>query len=54
VDRQQGGQEALAERGYQLHAVFTLRELLQALRRHDAIPEQTFAEVSAYLDGTAA
>lgn len=50
VDREQGGREALAERGYQLHAVFTLRELLQALRRHDAIPEQTFTEVSAYLD----
>lgn len=51
VDREQGGSAALAARGYQLHAVFTLRELLAALKRHRAIDQARYDEVSAYLAG---
>lgn len=33
LDREQGGKEELAERGYRLHSVLTLSELLATLRR---------------------
>ena len=49
IDREQGGREALAEHGYALHSVFTLREVLEALRRQEAISEERYAEVTAYL-----
>ena len=50
VDREQGGKDALAQRGYRLHAVFTLRQVLEALRRSNSISESTYGEVVAYLD----
>ncbi|MFN3648735.1 MAG: orotate phosphoribosyltransferase [Armatimonadota bacterium] len=55
IDRQQGGAEALREHGLTLHSVFTLPELLTALRKHDAISPEQFEEVRAYLErsGTA-
>ena len=49
VDREQGGREALEERGYALHSVFTLREVLESLRRQDAITEERHAQVMEYL-----
>ncbi|HEU4754298.1 MAG TPA: orotate phosphoribosyltransferase [Armatimonadota bacterium] len=49
VDREQGGRQALAQHGYRLHAVFTLREVLEALHRRGAIPEETYRAVSDYL-----
>ncbi len=52
VDREQGGREALAAHGYRLHSVFTLRELLAALRRHGAIDEATLEAVTGYLDAS--
>jgi uridine monophosphate synthetase len=53
-DREQGGDAALRDHGLQLHAVFTLRQLLEALRRQAAITEACFDEVIAYLDREAA
>jgi orotate phosphoribosyltransferase len=49
IDREQGGREALAAHGFALHAVFTLRQVLEALRRHASISEAQYAEVMAYL-----
>jgi uridine monophosphate synthetase len=49
VDREQGGRQALREAGFELHALFTLRELLASLRRQEAIGEDTYAGVVAYL-----
>ncbi len=41
IDRQQGGQAALAARGYRLHAVMTLTQLLSELEEQGRItPEQ--------------
>lgn len=54
VDRQQGGAEALAERGYRLHAVFTLRQVLESLREQEVISAEQFATVAAYLEGAGA
>lgn len=50
IDREQGGAEALAEKGYRLHSVFTLRQVLEALRRQNAIPETQYASVMDYLN----
>lgn len=50
VDREQGGRAVLAERGYQLHSVFTLRELVAALYRAGAISAEQHTAVLAYLD----
>ncbi len=49
VDREQGGRDRLSEAGYQLHAVLTLGEILDALREEDRIDAETFARVQAYL-----
>ena len=51
IDREQGGRAALAEHGYALHSVFTLREVLEALRRHEAMTEERYQEVNRYLGG---
>jgi uridine monophosphate synthetase len=49
VDREQGGAEALREAGYTLHAVFTLREILEALRRQGAVTDEQYRTVIDYL-----
>lgn len=49
VDREQGGAQVLAEKGYQLHAVFPLRKLLRILVDEGAIEPAVFTEVSNYL-----
>jgi uridine monophosphate synthetase len=51
IDREQGGAEVLAERGYRLHSVFTLRQVLEALRRKEAVPEPQYRTVLDYLSG---
>ena len=51
VDREQGGAQILAQHGYRLHAVFTLRQVLEALHRSGAISEAQFREVTEYLAG---
>jgi len=49
IDRQQGGQEDLAGRGYHLHAVLPLRLLLDALASSGHITPAQHAETLAYL-----
>ena len=39
LDREQGGKEELAERGYRLHSVLTMSELLAALQREGRITQ---------------
>jgi len=51
IDREQGGAEVLAEHGYRLHSVMTLREMLDILARQEAITPEQHAEVVDYLDG---
>jgi uridine monophosphate synthetase len=53
VDREQGGREALAAKGYVLHSVFTLREVLEALRRREVIAQDCYTRVRDYLHGGA-
>jgi uridine monophosphate synthetase len=51
IDREQGGAGILEEKGYRLHSVFTLRQVLEALRRQNAITQERYDEVTAYLAG---
>jgi len=49
IDREQGGAEYLARRGYHLHAVLRLTGVLDALRASDRITPTQHAETMAYL-----
>lgn len=49
VDREQGGRQELEGRGYQLHAVFTMTELLELYVTMRTLSEAFVSEVKAYL-----
>lgn len=49
IDREQGARESLAQAGYTLHAVVTLRALLTELHTIGAITTEQLAQVQAYL-----
>lgn len=51
IDREQGGAQVLEEKGYRLHSVFTLRQVLEALNRQGAISPEQYREVMDYLGG---
>ncbi len=50
IDREQGAQETLAAAGYRLHAVATLRELLNEWQRTGAITPAQFMQVTKFLE----
>ncbi len=52
IDREQGGAGDLAERGFRLHAVVTLSELLEALKESGRIRLDQYTDVLAYLEQT--
>lgn len=52
IDRQQGGAEDLALHGCRLHALFTLRQLLDSLLDSGRINSARHAEVTEYLQKT--
>jgi len=49
IDREQGGADVLTQRGYELHAVFKLSELLAELNRSGHVPDHQIAEVLRYI-----
>lgn len=49
VDREQGGREQVVEAGYQLHAIYTLTELLEYYVETDKIELDKAHEVKAYV-----
>ncbi len=51
IDREQGGRALLAQQGYKLHAVMTLRALLAALEAAGRISGQERADVLSALNG---
>jgi uridine monophosphate synthetase len=50
LDRQQGGQENLAGKNYNLHAVFNMAELLGTLLASGQINQKTHQEVTKFID----
>ena len=53
IDREQGGRRDLAARGYALHAVLTLREMVTALVNDGRLSAEEGIRVHRYLDGDA-
>lgn len=51
IDREQGGREELAARGYRLHAAITLRQLVDALAQEGYLADEMARRVHSYLDG---
>ena len=49
VDREQGGRQELKRAGYRLHAIFTLRQLLDFYHATGLMEETIHAEIVAYL-----
>lgn len=49
IDRQQGGQKKLSEKGYTLHSVFTLSEMLDVLEKTDRLDKSTTASVRQFI-----
>jgi uridine monophosphate synthetase len=52
IDREQGGADDLGQRGYRLHAILRLGQILDALRESGRITADQRAEVTAYLRNT--
>lgn len=50
VDRQSGAKETLAEAGYTLHAVLTLREMLDHWEATGKVPSEKITETRSFLD----
>ncbi|MDO8647704.1 MAG: orotate phosphoribosyltransferase [Candidatus Diapherotrites archaeon] len=48
VDREQGGTKELAEKGYSLHSVLTMTELLKNLKKTGKISEEQFKDLRSY------
>jgi uridine monophosphate synthetase len=51
VDREQGGRDALAAEGIQLHAVVTISEILESLKTQGLIETDMYQTVKTYLEG---
>jgi len=49
VDREQGGTEEVAKKGFVLKSVFTITEILQVLLEKEKISKEQFDSVKAYL-----
>lgn len=49
IDREQGGKEFLKERGYRLHGVFTISQMLQVLLGTGKIEKEKYDEVMKYI-----
>ncbi len=54
IDRQSGAAEALAERGYRLHAVLNLTGLLEYWEQAQSVPSEQIAAARAFLANTTA
>lgn len=50
VDREQGGAEDLGARGYQVHSVLKITDMMQQLRQAHQVSEADYARVMAFLD----
>jgi len=48
IDREQGGTKELADKGYTLHSVLTVSQLLKSLKATSKISEEQFKDLRAY------
>jgi len=54
VDREQGGAKELSDKGYNLHSVLKISEVLQILKMHNKFSQQQFEDISAYFKNSEA
>jgi uridine monophosphate synthetase len=52
IDRESGAKEALAEKGYRMHALFTLSQLLDYWETTQRLPAEQIASVRAFLEAS--
>jgi uridine monophosphate synthetase len=52
IDRESGAKEALTERGYRMHALFTLSQLLDYWEETQRLPAEQIASVRTFLKDT--
>lgn len=50
VDREQGGKKMLAEKGYSLHAVLAITEVLEILKKHRKIDGDLYGSIKEYFE----
>ncbi len=48
IDREQGGKQDLQSKGYTLHSVLSVKEMLSALKESGKIDDQQFNDLNAY------
>jgi orotate phosphoribosyltransferase len=48
VDREQGGEQELAEKGYALHSVLKISEVLEILKQKEKISEEQYNNIKEY------
>ena len=48
VDREEGGAKELSDKGYNLHSVLKISEVLQILKMHNKFSQQQFEDISEY------
>ncbi|MBN1940589.1 MAG: orotate phosphoribosyltransferase [Candidatus Diapherotrites archaeon] len=53
IDREQGGAKELAEKGYTLHAVLKISEVLEILKNSEKISKEQFRDLQNYFSNTA-
>lgn len=49
IDREQGGRQNLAAKGYRAHAVLTITEMLEILKQHQRLDDATVQKVQTFL-----
>ena len=50
LDREQGGDKALAEKGIKLHSLITFKELLSYMKEKNMLDENKYGEIMDYLE----
>lgn len=50
IDRQQGGKKNISEKGYTLHAVMTITEMLELFVAENKITQETFDSVKKFIE----
>ena len=51
IDREQGGKERLVNKGYRVHSLFTITEIVNAFKKFNKIDEKTARSVLTFIQG---
>ena len=51
LDRQQGGREKLQEKGYNVHTLFTISEVVEILKEENQLTDDEVKRINDFLNG---